>query len=259
MSLKSPTNVKEVQRLTGRVVALNRFISKSLERGKDFYDILRKNKKFEWMEKHEAALTALSDYLSSAPALMKPVDGEPLILYLAISLTTLSAVLIKDHEGRMAKWAVILSAYDIQYEPRNAIKSQALAEFVADFSSDIEEQANLKVDILPHSIACEFQATNNEAEYEALIAVKGEKLIKYLDIVKDLLGSFDYFNITQVPREENARAEALANLASALKLPENIKIPIIHVLSLAIEEYKALEVEGKMLIDHVDHPRDHSS
>lgn len=30
--------------------------------------------------------------------------------------------------GRMAKWSIQLSAYDIQYEPRTAIRSQALAE-----------------------------------------------------------------------------------------------------------------------------------
>ena len=96
--------------------------------------------------------------------------------------------------------------------------------------------------MIPQSIACEFQATNNEAEYEALIAglqlarsmkvkplqvlvdsllitnhfngsyiVKGEKLVKYLEIVKDLAGYFDSFSISQVPREENAEADALAN------------------------------------------------
>ena len=81
LNLRSPTTAKDVQRLTGRIAALNRFISKSSEKCKDFYDILRKNKKFEWTDKHEAALKALKDYLSSAPPLMKPVDGEPLSLY----------------------------------------------------------------------------------------------------------------------------------------------------------------------------------
>ena len=72
VNIKSPANAKDVQRLTGRIAALNRFISKSSEKCKEFYDILRKNKKFEWTEKHENALRAFKDYLSSAPALMKP-------------------------------------------------------------------------------------------------------------------------------------------------------------------------------------------
>ena len=72
VNIKSPTNAKDVLRLTGRIAALNRFISKSSEKYKEFYDIMRKNKKFKWTEKHENALKALKDYLSSAPALMKP-------------------------------------------------------------------------------------------------------------------------------------------------------------------------------------------
>ncbi|KAJ0521768.1 putative ribonuclease H [Helianthus annuus] len=353
VNIKSPANAKDVQRLTGRIAALNKFISKSSEKCKDFYDILRKNKKFEWTEKHESALRALKEYLSSAPALMKPEKGDVLSLNLAVSSKAVSAVFVKDHEGtqypvyyvskslldaesryshleklilalimastklrhyfethvivvktnfpiknvlrkpemsrRMVKWAVKLSAYDIRYEPRIAIKSQALADFVADFSSDLQKEAELEVqqleetkdpwilhtdgssnvkgmglgillkspqgDIIPHSIACEFQATNNEAEYEALIAglqiakhmgirylevyvdsllitnhfngsyaVKGEKLTKYLEIVKELALSFVFFSLTQVPREENTEADALANLGSSLKIPEDISV-----------------------------------
>ena len=209
INIKSPANAKDVQRLTGRIAALNRFISKSSEKCKEFYDILRKNKKFEWNEKHENALQALKEYMSSAPALAKPEKGDVLSLYLAVSSTAVSAVLVKDHEGtqypiyyvskslldaesryshleklilalimastklrhyfethtivvrtnfpiknvlrkpdmsgRMAKWAVKLSAHDIRYEPRTAIKSQALADFVADFSSDLQKEAELEV------------------------------------------------------------------------------------------------------------------
>ncbi|KAI3812246.1 hypothetical protein L1987_16953 [Smallanthus sonchifolius] len=106
---------------------------------------------------------------------MKPEDGEPLSLYLAVSRSTVSVVLVKDHEGqqhlvyyvsksllpaetrnpemsgRMAKWSVKLSAYDLMYEPRTTIKSQALADFVADFSSDIQHEADLEVQQLEES------------------------------------------------------------------------------------------------------------
>ena len=40
LDLKPPRNVKDVQRLTGRIAALNRFISRSSEKCKEFYDIL---------------------------------------------------------------------------------------------------------------------------------------------------------------------------------------------------------------------------
>ena len=37
-----------------------------------------------------------------------------------------------DATGRVAKWGIELAAFDITYKPRNTIKSQALADFVAD-------------------------------------------------------------------------------------------------------------------------------
>ena len=43
--------------------------------------------------------------------------------------------------GRMAKWEIALSSFDIRYQPRTAIKSQALADFVAYFSPEIEPLA----------------------------------------------------------------------------------------------------------------------
>lgn len=49
LDLKPPTSTKDIKRLTGRVVALNRFIFKPSERHKPFYAILRKNKRFEWI------------------------------------------------------------------------------------------------------------------------------------------------------------------------------------------------------------------
>ena len=36
--------------------------------------------------------------------------------------------------GRLIKWAIELSEFDIKYQPRNAIKAQALADFIAEFA-----------------------------------------------------------------------------------------------------------------------------
>ncbi|XP_074323118.1 uncharacterized protein LOC141660057 [Apium graveolens] len=107
-----------------------------------------------------------------------------------------------DLTGRMAKWVIRLSTYDITYDTRTAIKSQALADFVADFSpsqmSTAEkefQQSFSRVDMKPwtlytngasnlngtglgfvlklpqgdmiaQSICCDFKAMNNEAKYE---------------------------------------------------------------------------------------------
>ena len=39
-----------------------------------------------------------------------------------------------DAAGRMVRWAVELSEFDIQYEPRGSIKGQVYADFVAELS-----------------------------------------------------------------------------------------------------------------------------
>jgi hypothetical protein len=37
-----------------------------------------------------------------------------------------------DATGQVAKWGIELASFDIDYKPHTAIKSQALAEFMAD-------------------------------------------------------------------------------------------------------------------------------
>ena len=46
LNMKSPTKIKEVQSLTGKVAALSRFISKSTDKCVPFFNLLRGNKKF---------------------------------------------------------------------------------------------------------------------------------------------------------------------------------------------------------------------
>ena len=54
-----------------------------------------------------------------------------------------------EMSGRMAKWSVKLSTYNIIYEPKTAIKWQALADFVADFSDDLKKEVEMEVE-QPH-------------------------------------------------------------------------------------------------------------
>ena len=53
--LKPPSNPKEVQVLTGMLVALNRFISKFADRCRPFYQLLKKWKGFQWNEECDRA------------------------------------------------------------------------------------------------------------------------------------------------------------------------------------------------------------
>ena len=44
-----------------------------------------------------------------------------------------------DATGRVAKWGIELAVFDITYKPRNIVKSEALADFVADWSEALED------------------------------------------------------------------------------------------------------------------------
>ena len=172
-----------------------------------------------------------------------------------------------DVAGRMVRWAVELSEFDIQYEPRGSIKGQVYADFVAELSlgedpQEVELGAQwvLSVDgssnqqgsgagiILEQALRFTFKASNNQAEYEELIAgmllakemgvqsllaksdsqlvtgqvtggyqAKDPQMAAYLRYVEVLKRAFAAFELVHVPREQNARADLLAKLASSGK------------------------------------------
>jgi hypothetical protein len=68
-SMKAPTCIKDVKKLTGCMVALNRFISKLVERGLPFFKLLKHQEKFVWTTEADQALAQLKDFLSKPPVL----------------------------------------------------------------------------------------------------------------------------------------------------------------------------------------------
>ena len=88
----SPRTVKDIQKLTGRIVALNRFVSRATDKCLPFFKTLKKA--FAWIDECEAAFQDLKRYLSNPPLLSSSKEGENLYLYLAVSNTTVSAALI---------------------------------------------------------------------------------------------------------------------------------------------------------------------
>ena len=65
LDMPPPSNIKEVQRLTGRIAALSRFVSKASDKCQPFFQVLKKY--FQWDARCEEAFTALKTYLSSPP------------------------------------------------------------------------------------------------------------------------------------------------------------------------------------------------
>src|SRR3954451_16462535 len=82
LNIKRPTCLKDVQRLTGCVAAVSRFISRLGEKATPLYKLLKKADKFVWDNETDVALQELKKILSSAPILAAPIVLEPMLVYL---------------------------------------------------------------------------------------------------------------------------------------------------------------------------------
>ncbi|XP_042444044.1 uncharacterized protein LOC122029165 [Zingiber officinale] len=127
--------------------------------------------------------------------------------------------------GRLIKWATELGEYDIQYQSRTAIKAQALADFLTEGSGVGVLVISPQGDILQLAVRLNFRATNNEAEYEALLAglqvngnfmINCDKLQVYQEAYEKMKGEFAEVTVTKISRSENERADELAKMASSL-------------------------------------------
>ena len=94
-NMQSPRNPKEVQKLTGMAVALNRFISQSADRCKTFFLLINKWKRFEWIEECIVAFLQLKDYLAQPPIMSSPEPDEVLFAYIVVAPYAVTLVLIR--------------------------------------------------------------------------------------------------------------------------------------------------------------------
>jgi hypothetical protein len=186
--MQPPSNRKEVQRLTGRIASLNRFISKAAERSLPFFKVLRTNSVFQWgavMSKTSpkaelllyipAADTTVStvlveermeaDTLRQFPIyyVSEALSGSKLF-YSVMEKMAYTVVMAKrklrhyfqshnisvptafplrdmfenkESTGRIGKWATELAEHVINFVSHSAIKSQVLADFVADWTPSV--------------------------------------------------------------------------------------------------------------------------
>ncbi|XP_074327072.1 uncharacterized protein LOC141665015 [Apium graveolens] len=165
LDMKSPTSVKQVQSLTGRIADLNQFVSKSSDRCKEFFKAIKGMvKDFVWTSDCEEAFLKIKEQLGNPPMLAKPEDGETLILYLTVSEYSVSAVLVKEkgsHQSPMyylskrlldaetrytsmkkLVYALILAARKLRpYFQDHRIEGQALVDFILEFDSEIDNKA----------------------------------------------------------------------------------------------------------------------
>nr|GEY16732.1 reverse transcriptase domain-containing protein [Tanacetum cinerariifolium] len=97
--MQSPETLREMQSLSGKLAALNRFVFKSVERSLPFFETLKnitkENKdEYRWTEAAEKAFQELKKFIMEFPTLTTPIKKEPLFLYLAMSRDAVSGVIM---------------------------------------------------------------------------------------------------------------------------------------------------------------------
>ena len=201
-----------------------------------------------------------------------------------------------ETSGKLMKWAIELSEFDIKYKPKTAIKGQVLADFVMEFTSPEPAENTQALTDLPiwklsvdgatnaqgsgadliltslegidieYALRFRFQASNNEAEYEAVIAglslaysleidqlevcsdsqlvvrqiedtyeAKSGRMILYLRKVRDLLKKFVLVKVRHIPRAENSRVDALEKLAIASQEDLSRSTPVKYLAEPSID------------------------
>lgn len=76
IDLRSPTNEKEVQQLTGRLSSLCHFLSYMGDKAFNFFATLRKKGKFEWTFEYDDSFSKVKEFLKSPPILTLPKDDS---------------------------------------------------------------------------------------------------------------------------------------------------------------------------------------
>jgi hypothetical protein len=103
VEMQDPVSVKDVQKLTGRVAALNRFIPRAAERSLPFFQVLRSAKNFQWSEAQKQAFQELKDYLSNMTKLCPPEPRSPLLLYVCIKFGSKRRISVRKGRRRKAQ------------------------------------------------------------------------------------------------------------------------------------------------------------
>ena len=98
--LAIPTDLKQIQKLTGCVAALSRFISRLGEKALPLYRLLRRTEHFEWTDAATAGLEEIKAGLTTIPILAAPNVSEPMLLYIAATHQVVSAVHVVERDGQ---------------------------------------------------------------------------------------------------------------------------------------------------------------
>ena len=94
LNMKAPKMLNELQKLNGRITAIERFISCSTKKCMSLFRALKNLKKFEWNKDCQAAFAEIHKFLTTPPLLSRPILDETFYLYLSIGYESIASVLV---------------------------------------------------------------------------------------------------------------------------------------------------------------------
>jgi hypothetical protein len=106
LEISRPNDLKDVQRLTGYMAAVSRFISRLGEKALPLYKLMKKSDKFIWTNEVDTALKDLKRVLSTAPVLAAPKDQEPMLLYMAATNMVVNIVIMVERKEEAQEYDV---------------------------------------------------------------------------------------------------------------------------------------------------------
>ncbi|XP_065639091.1 uncharacterized protein LOC136071563 [Quercus suber] len=167
--------------------------------------------------------------------------------------------------GRLIQWPVELSEFDVRYRPRNAIKAQALADLIAEFTPsyenldemegskkwvvhvDVEYEALLKGLEIAKSVEADSILVLGDSQLvidqvNGTCEAKEDRMKRYLKKVVRLMKKFKETDFVQIPREENIKVDTLAKEASMNEVMDEFD-EIQYMPSIDLPEM--LQIEGE--------------
>nr|XP_023876507.1 uncharacterized protein LOC111988931 [Quercus suber] len=204
--LKPPSSPKQVQVLTRMLAALNRFISKFVDRCRPFYQLLKKWTGFQWNEECDGGFMDLKDYLTGAPMLTAPEPGNP------------TTGVLHQQDPNWCRDEILT--------PRKACAGPDTRHEKA--ATILSGLYGLRLDGVSPTVAVE--------EVEGSFEARDLQMKAYLEQVKQVISSFNTVKVFQVARTQNRHADSLATLASSVseEIPRLIRVEVVLELSIRV-------------------------
>nr|GFB05166.1 reverse transcriptase domain-containing protein [Tanacetum cinerariifolium] len=174
----------DVQKLNGKLASLNRFLANSTEKSLPFFKTLKKCIKksdFHWTTEAEEVFKKMKQLIAELPMLTAPMKMKELIIYLAAAKETVSAVLMTEREAKQMPIYFVsraLRGLKLNYTSTEKLKKKRFlncgfclrTDHPAQMVSGRTDTHKSRRMEFTYALRFRFDATNNKAEYEALIA-----------------------------------------------------------------------------------------